>query len=337
MDREKTSLIEALHYGCYLRSFKTHLHKDITHLQTDGFGVALGIAGSVGFDTLNVTFNRNKKSVKLNQQQVGSYKELYDVYKVVTITEDDLMMVQGAPSLRRSFVDHMVLLVNPEYAALMKKYRIIVDNRNALIASGKDNTESYALWTDQLLKYSSLMQKARIEVLKTLEYESQELIKQVMGEEQGQGQLSIEYQYARPYEEIEAIITTEDLEIRYPSLKGHERAMKRSVFGAHLDDFNLLFQGKSCRTYASRGQQKLLVFLLKLSHIKSLRSEQTGVVLLVDDFMSDFDEERAKALLPLMTELPTQLIMTTPVEGLVKEALKNYTTQYIAMQAVKKE
>ena len=330
----KTSLIEALHYSCYLRSFKTHLHKDIAHLQTDGFGIALGLTSSSGFDTLNVTFNRNKKTVKLNQQQVGSYKELYDIYKVVTITEDDLLMIQGAPSLRRSFVDHMVLLVNPEYAPLLKKYRTIVDNRNALIASGKEDAESYALWTDQLLKASTLIQKARIEVLKTLERESQELIKEVMGDEQGQ--VRIDYQYARPYEDIEGIMVTDDLETRYPSLKGHERAMRRSVFGAHLDDFTLFFQGKSCRTYASRGQQKLLVFLLKLAHIKALRAEHAGVVLLVDDFMSDFDEERAKALLPLMTDLPTQLILTTPVEGLVKEAVKVYNTQYISIQDVKK-
>lgn len=327
----KTSLLEALHYGCYLRSFKTHLPKEIAQTKSDGFGMALGLASTTSFDTLQVSFSRNKKTVKLNQQPVGSYKELYDVYKVVTVTEDDLLMIQGAPSLRRSFIDHMVLLIDPEYAPLLKKYRHILDNRNALIASGKNDDESYQLWTDQLLGVSSRLQKARIAALENLEKEVQALIKEVMAG----GTLSISYEYARPYSDIADCATTQDVMIRYPSLKNHEMMQRRSLFGAHLDDFSIMFQGKPCRKYASRGQQKLLIFLLKLAHVKSLRSDTdqgvsgTGVVLLVDDFMTDFDEERALALLPLMTSFPSQLILTTPIEGLLKEKLKAYKTQYI--------
>ena len=146
-----------------------------------------------------------------------------------------------------------------------------------------------------------------------------------------QGELGITYEYARPYSDMKDITSTEDLLIRYPSLQNHEMMQRRSLFGAHLDDFSMTFQGKSCRTYASRGQQKLLIFLLKLAHITLLRKESPsgGVVLLVDDFMTDFDQERAQALIPLMTSLPTQLIVTTPVEGLVKDKLKPYKTQSI--------
>ncbi len=322
----KTSLLEALHYGCYLRSFKTHLPREIAQTHSEGFGLALGLASDASFDTLQVNFSRNKKTVRLNQQPVSSYKELYDVYKVVTITEDDLLMIQGAPSLRRSFIDQMVLLTDPAYALLLKKYRHILDNRNALLASGKDDGESYGLWTDQLLGVASRIQKARVKVLEDLEKEVQVLIKEVLS----QGALSMSYEYARPYTDIENISSTEDLMVRYPSLKNHEMMQRRSLFGAHLDDFSIMFQGKSCRTYASRGQQKLIIFLLKLAHIKGLRaSPGAGVVLLVDDFMTDFDDERAQALIPLMAHLPTQLIVTSPVEGLVKEKLKAYKTQSI--------
>ena len=344
----KTSIIEALHYGCYLRSFKTHLPKEMVQsqaggfqadVQAEGFGVSLGLigglAGGSSFDTLHIHFSRNKKTVKLNAQPVGSYKELYDIYKVVTITEDDLLMIQGAPSLRRSFIDHVVFLIDPDYAPLLRKYRHILENRNALIASGKNDDESYELWTDQLLSVSSRIQKARVAALKSLESEALLLLAEVFGN-QGMS-LSIRYDYARPYEDIETIASTNDLLIRYPSIKGHEMMQRRSLIGSHLDDFSLIYQGKSCRTYASRGQQKLLVFLLKLAHIRLLRSNQSGLdqpggaVLLVDDFLADFDEERAQALLPLMISLPTQLIITTPVEGPIKEKLKGCTIQSIDM------
>ena len=327
----KTSLIEALHYGCYLRSFKTHTLREITQSKADGFSVSIALAGTSGFDTLQVQCVRNKKTVKLNQQPVGSYKELYDVYKVVTITEDDLLMIQGAPALRRSFIDHMVLLVDAEYAPLLKRYRHILDNRNALIASGRLDDESYNLWTDQLLAAAGRIQKARNGVLANLEQEAQGLIQEVLGG--SQAELSITYDYAKPYTESSTIVSAQELLERYPALKSHEAHQKRSLFGAHLDDFSLFFQGKSCRTYASRGQQKLLIFLLKLAHIKSL-GETSPVVLLVDDFLADFDQERSQALLPLMTRSARQLIITTPLEGIVKEQLKAYNTHYIDMKTI---
>ena len=44
------------------------------------------------------------------------------------------------------------------------------------------------------------------------------------------------------------------------------------------------------------GPTKTINFSFKTGHIKSLRSEHNqGVVLLVDDFMTDFDDKRAEA------------------------------------------
>lgn len=395
----KTSIIEALHYGCYLRSFKTHLPREIASTSADNFGIALGIAHTHTLDTLHIQVSRTKKNVRLNQQPIGSYKELNDVYKVVTITEDDLLMVQGAPALRRSFIDHMVMLIDAEYAPLLKRYRTILENRNSLLASNRDDEESYHLWTDQLLTASARIQKARISVLEELERETQLLLaecneffregaadtsprlrrpdggsdpfsksfREGLGgngpvnaaapEEAGndistciqrpmqESSLTISegeagkspadcaliYEYSRSYKESAQCLNSKDLLDRYPGLRAHELAQKRSLFGAHLDDFTLFFQGKACRTYASRGQQKFLIFLLKLAHVRLLRGKEQaqGVILLVDDFMTDFDEERSQALLTLMTTLPTQLILTTPLKGVLQEKLRPYAVQYI--------
>lgn len=266
----KTSILEALHYACYLRSFKTHLPKEIVQSQAEGFGVGLGLL-TANFDTLQVQFNKNKRSVKLNQQGIGSYRELYNAYRVVTITEDDLLMIQGAPSLRRSFLDHMVLLNDPDHALLAKKYKTIVDNRTALIASGKIDQESYSLWTDQLLTVARKMQSARKAMLSSLALEAAHIAKSLPGMESiADDILRMDYCYARPYTDIESVQTTQELLDRYPGLQSHEMAQRRSLIGAHLDDFTVHYLNKSCRTYASRGQQKLIVFLLKLAQLKHL-------------------------------------------------------------------
>lgn len=331
----KTSILEALHYACYLKSFKTHLPREMVRAEADGFGINVGIAAE-GYDVLHVSFARQKKNIKLNEKPLSSYKELYDVYKVVTITEDDLQIIQGGPLFRRTFLDHMALLTNPEYAVLAKKYKIILENRNALLSHRSQHPsqeESYHLWTDQLLKYSLAVQAERKRMLELLKEQAQPLMEALFLTNEG---ISFSYEYAKPYFDLENIHSTSDLLIRYPSLMSHELGQKRSLFGAHLDDFSVVFQGKASRAYASRGQQKLLVFLLKLASIKSLTAASPGVILLVDDFMTDFDDARAESLLPLLTSLPSQLIVTSPVEALVKDKLKAYDTQIIPLKGIAK-
>ncbi len=317
----KTSILEALHYACYLKSFKTHLPKELVHSEADGFGVGLGIA-TQSFDTLQVQFQRKKRTVKLNEKGIGSYKELYSAYRVITITEGDLMMIQGAPSLRRSFLDTMVLLLDPSHAALAQKYRAILNNRNALVSRGRADDESYILWTDQLLQTSIAMQKARISAVQQLEKEAQQLICDIIDVSNIKEPLTLEYRYARPYSDIEGITTAQELIDRYPGLKDNELRQKRSLFGAHLDDFAATYLGKACRTYSSRGQQKLVLFLLKMAQLQAMKAQgSTGAILLVDDFMTDFDEEKAASLLPMMTKLSSQVILTSPIESLVKNKL----------------
>ncbi|MBA2306521.1 DNA replication/repair protein RecF [Candidatus Dependentiae bacterium] len=323
----KTTILEALHYACYLRSFKAHLHKHIIGPLAEGFSIDLGIIGPHGFDTLHVGLKRNKKSVQLNGQPVRSYEELYRVYKVVTIKEDDIAMIQGSPSLRRSFIDYMVLLFDPGFAALGKKYKVILDNRNALLIAPRNDTESYMLWTEQLLTISAEIQKKRLDALAWLTKEVKIIYATLFpGLLEG---ISFTYEYAKSYPDAAHLQSAEELLGRYPSLVARERAQKRTLFGAHLDDLLIEFQQKSSKIYASRGQQKLIVILLKLAQVAFMKKRNEEVIVLIDDFMADFDEAKMEILIPLLATLPSQLVITSPIKELIQEKFKAYDVQQI--------
>ncbi|MBA3751543.1 DNA replication and repair protein RecF [Candidatus Dependentiae bacterium] len=323
----KTTILEALHYACYLRSFKTHLHKHLIGPEADGFSIGVGISGPLGPDTLHVSLKRNKKSVQLNARPVSSYKELYDVYRVVTINEDDSAMIQGAPTLRRSFIDHMVLLIDPSFAVLSKKYKTILDNRNALLFSARNDQDSYMLWTEQLLTVSSEIQRRRRDGLAQLQTEVEKLYNELFPTSP-EG-ISLSYETAKSYGEAESIGSAEELLERYPFLMTHEKAQRRTLFGAHLDDLNIEYQQKSSKIYASRGQQKLIVIVLKLAQIAFMKEKDQEVILLVDDFMADFDEKRIEILIPFLVTLPSQLIISSPVEDFITRKLAAYEFQSI--------
>src|SRR5260370_35305801 len=91
-----------------------------------------------------------------------------------------------------------------------------------------------------------------------------------------------------------------------------EQYFKRSLFGAHVDDFIITLEGKKSRACASRGQQKMIVLLVKIAQIKQLTLKNGPIIFLLDDFMTDFDVERGASLLQVLFELNCQLIFTSP-------------------------
>src|SRR3989338_8497805 len=88
----KTSLLEALHYGCYLRSFRTHISRDLVAFGQDTFFLGITYDSHV----ISVGLQGVKKQVKIDARAITSYKELRDFYRSITITEDDLELVRGA-------------------------------------------------------------------------------------------------------------------------------------------------------------------------------------------------------------------------------------------------
>lgn len=315
----KTSLLEALHYACYLRSFKTHAPKELVAITQPGFAVNITLSDTYSFDALAVTLEGSKRSLKLNQKPVSSYKELYDLYKVVTMTEEDLDVVKGAPSVRRSYIDQIMMMFDPHMIGVLRKYRTVLDNRNALLNSFDGNQDSYDLWTNQLLQLASLIKEKRKSLLEKLSSYVDELTSQVLG---SQYNIELKYVDGRPYT-IGHIETCEQLQEKYPRLQGHELSQRRSLIGSHLDDIAILFEDKYSRMFASRGQQKLIVFLLKLAQLRLFNTaNEPKAIFLIDDFMADFDESRMTSLLMLIRQFATQVIITSPADnGFLKEQL----------------
>lgn len=292
----KTSLLEALHYACYLRSFRTHVPAELIEREADSFFVKLMVGDGIETHDIQVGFSKRKRVVKVNQKQIGSYKDLLGLYRVITLTEDDLDLIKDGPEIRRIFIDQAVLMHTPDYNLLLKKLRHTVDSRNALIKSGKMSGDSYQLWTERLDEISNEIRLKRIEMMNRLVSEVDLLITEFFG-----SQFTISCAYSPKNRE-----DSDNFRIR-------ELALGRTLYGAHLDDFSIDFKQHKSRIYASRGQQKLIIMLFKIAQVRLLGSlESVSPIFLLDDFITDLDEPRALQLVSVLKSLECQLLVTAP-------------------------
>ncbi len=305
----KTTLLEALHYLCYLRSFRTHIPRDLIQFGHDNFFIKASLHGDLLEHEIQVGFSGKKRLVKVNQKAVSSYKELMEYYRIVTLTEDDLSLIKGTPEERRTFLDQAILLEDAEFLAIIRAFKSAVENRNSLLQTSRISPDNYMLWTRQLWEKTQLIQAQRRTMLSTLSVTINELLKTYFDEEIT---VSLVYQARSMKHEHD---TFEQFMESHARLYDDEIRFKRSLFGAHLDDFSIQFQHKHSKAYASRGQQKLVILLIKIAQIKELIGRKGDAIFLLDDFMADFDEKRANTLLSLLPHLNCQLIFTTPTKG----------------------
>jgi len=312
----KSSLLEALHYCCYLRSFRTHLHRDLIQLEKKHFFIKVGFhqeqTGTT--DSIQIGYSSKEgKVVKCNQKVIQSYKDIASQFRIITLTADDLDLIQGAPELRRDFLNYALLLKNPNLVPLFRDYKKIVTQRNSLLMQ-QSQTKSFHdelyIWTQKLWEQGKLIRHERIDYLKGLEGRLNNLLSDYFNTEKEQLTVKFEYKAKNCNEDNSFKTFWAQHQIK---CLPREHEWRRSLFGVHLDDVSIIFQNKRARVYASRGQQKLLVLLMRVAQLQELSAQGEPGVLLLDDFMTDFDHSRVEKSIAVLKDLQFQMFLSCPI------------------------
>jgi DNA replication and repair protein RecF len=312
----KSCLLEALHYCCYLRSFRTRLHRDLVQLGNDYFFVHLNVQqAAAGKDDIQIGFSEAEgKVVRWNHKVVTSYKDLVNQFKVITLVADDINMIQGEPDIRREFLNYAMVLTQPSFLGQYKAYRQILQQRNSLLMSGGRADDTFMIWTQKLWDAAKEIRQQRIAYLHQLEGIVNDLLITYFADD-ADSDFRVGLSYV-----TKGKADAENFGVfwrQFEHSQAHtEWQWRRSLFGIHLDDVAIVFQGKKARIYASRGQQKLLAFLLKIAQLQSLSSHGSSEpgILLLDDFMTDFDKGRVERCLKTLCHFDVQIFLTTPVD-----------------------
>lgn len=299
----KTSILEALHYVCYLKSFRTHLIKDLIGFESDGFFIQL----ICNDHNITVGYTGKKRHIAIDKVQVESYQELRSLYQIVTLTEHDLGIVQDSPEARRAFLDYTLLLFYPELFDLFKEYKTILENRNKLLFHDRYDTMELELWTEKLyITGQEIVHKRQDLLILLSSIINTDLIPLI------ERATSISFAYQAKKSDY-TVCLNDFMQVWKKEIMPEEIRLRRTAFGPHLDELLITFNGMPARMFSSRGQQKLIVFLLKMAQVIHLQSQERPTTFLLDDFLTDFDPYITEHLLQICKKLAGQLIFTTPL------------------------
>ncbi len=234
---------------------------------------------------LDVEGERAKRTIEVDGVRRRGV-DLPGQFRVTLFWPDDLGLVKAGPEMRRRFLNHMLVQVEPGYARALAGLRRVLEQRNSLlkrVAAGEERSDVLEVWDAELVRFGSEIARARSRAVDELRPTAARANAEIANGE------SLDIVYLGPPDDFADAVQkslTDDL--------------RRGVttVGPHHDDLRLQLGGRDARSYASQGQQRTAVVSLKLAEAE-LVSVRTGErpVLLLDDVLSELDAERRAALL----------------------------------------
>jgi DNA replication and repair protein RecF len=155
------------------------------------------------------------------------------------------------------------------------------------------------VWDEQLIRYGTGLIGAREQLIRKLNGIASEIHSRLTG---GRESIRIVYEPNTSAERFADDVAAE---------RERDLRFRQSTVGPHRDDFRVMTNQIDIRRFGSQGQQRSAALSLKLSEIPMIE-EDTGQtpVLLLDDVLSELDENRQNYLLSGIGNVQTMITCT---------------------------
>ena len=253
-----------------------------------------------------------------------------DTVRVVLFRPEEMLLLIGAPSERRRFLDAILAQRHRAAARDLAELARVLAQRNALLRAirrEEATAETLALWDEQLALVGARVTAARLQLVSELATRIPALHDAVAPAMERGDQVRLAYVDTlkdawpdRPTVPA-AAPTHEALEEAYRrriwQVRDKEMWNGVSLVGPHRDDLRVELAGREVAAHASRGQQRTIILALKLAETDLLGADgsRTPIVLL-DDVFSELDAHRAKRSLALLLERGQVLVTMAELASL---------------------
>ncbi len=292
----KTNILEAIMAIATGKSFRADIDAEMVR-----WGAEIGrVKGTDGETKLEVILTTGAVSGRKTQSKKflvnGIARRQLDfvgILRAVLFWPEHLELVTDSPSLRRKYLDSVLVQVDREYRRNLMSYERGLRQRNRLldlISEGKAHHNQLQFWDQLLIKAGGYITDVRAKFIDFINHHP-----------------PFASHYSLFYDK--SVIS----ESRLVQYKDEEVAAKATLVGPHRDDFLVTKKDLDLSKYGSRGEQRLAIVWLKLAELAFIERE-TGErpLLILDDIFSELDKEHRILIFDLLGK--QQTIVTSAEE-----------------------
>ncbi|HKM30346.1 MAG TPA: DNA replication/repair protein RecF [Bacilli bacterium] len=311
----KTSLVEAIYCLGLTKSHKAANDNEM-------------IKSSEEYAVIKGTFNNNNendevilsltdkgKRITKNNKIEPTLSKYLGYFSIVMFCPEDLGIVNGAPMLRRRFLDVNIGQISKKYLKSLINYRKLLKQRNEVLKlfgekQGYDD-HLLAIITNAMIGEAKVIIESRKEFVESLNKHLFGKCDYISGEKEA---AKIVY---NPSSNVENLLR--DCE----SKKKIDKMTKTTNWGPHRDDFTIMINDNDASKYASQGQQKTVALSIKLGLADLIKAQKQQIIVILDDVFGELDIDRQNRVLELLNFEDQIFITTTTIDNLSKKILND--------------
>ncbi len=304
----KTNILEAIYYLSLGRSFRTLDSRELIEKGKDRATIETVVEEGRRTNTIKVVISEKGRSVLVNGKSIRKLVELSALTNVLLFVPSDVDLFRGSPHERRRFLDISISKMYPAYMDLLSQYNHLVKERNTILKSETIDIDLLNSTTELLIKVSEPISNYRAQYVESLNSVFNSLVNALTGEE---SQVEIIY---RPYVKTGEKYAPSALKAYNDALE-RDLKLKSTSIGIHHEDFSVLYKGEDIAVYGSQGENRIVALALKLTPYFLIKDEDKKPIVLLDDVMSELDENNKQRLIDLLPKLSQVFISGTTHEA----------------------
>jgi DNA replication and repair protein RecF len=332
----KTNLVEAIHYAATQTSHRVASDQPLVRLGADQAIVRTLVQRDERSALIELEINPGKSNrARLNRGQVPRARDVLGILRTVVFSPDDLDLVRGDPSLRRRFLDDLLVARQPRFVGVRSDYDKVLKQRNMLLktAGRRGSVRNEAAlgtleaWDTHLARAGAELLEARLALVSALQPHvsaryadvSQSVPKPDRGNEAG-----LEY---RASWDLGASTKRAELEqgLLAEVARRRDEELDRGVtlVGPHRDDLVLSLGPLPAKGYASHGESWSFALALRLASFELLRADGDDPVLILDDVFAELDTLRRSRLAELVAGTEQVLVTAAVPDDVPTELVRH--------------
>lgn len=291
----KTTILEAIHLLATTLSFRT---------RRDGDLIRAGARG--GARVVGILSDGERREVRLRPRAYFIGREavprmdFLGALRVTPLLPGDLALIQGAPAVRRRFLDLAIAQTTPGYGRSLLEVRRLERQRRRAIATGGRGLK---VWNRLLAERAPRIIEARRAAAERLAAAFRE-----------EGKRFFETRaLTLAYRGVEAV-TEESAARALEAAREEEVRTGRPRWATTRWDLDLFLEGRSLSRFGSQGECRASALALRLAAARLLGEG----VLLVDDVWGEIDEARRGGLLSAVAEEKQVVLASVAPDALAK-------------------
>lgn len=304
----KTNLLESIYISSVGKSARGFKDKELINWNSvKGARIRLCVEKKYSSHIVDISIDASgKKRITIDNLPISKIGELMGAVNVVYFSPQEMRLIKESPSDRRRFMDISLCQQNKIYFYTLVKYNKLLAQRNKLLkeygesSSLKDMSDIITDKMCECQEYIIEQRKNFISKIASIANERHSFITS------GKESLSVEYETETNGSDMKKELTS-----LYEKNFEKDKRLQYTTIGIHRDDLKIVAGGIDIRKYGSQGQQRTAALSMKIAEVFAFYDTcEEYPILLLDDVLSELDENRRRELLSGLNGVQTFVTCT---------------------------